>query len=146
MTRERLLSIKMPQLGGGNTITLAHPEMPYMQVHRKLREEPNPFRELKEWIEDAANHNPTHSRTSSLVRLKGPADDASVNLEQYGPREPTTASSCSSGSALVTHTRCLTTSEVIDSCVSCCLPRWVSSERSGEAFISQAGDNACQVR
>ena len=35
--------------------------------------------------------------------------------------------------------------EVADSCISCCWPRRMFSERRGEAFISQEGDNACQV-
>ena len=55
---------------------------------------------------------------------------------------PTTASRCASGSTLVTKAGCWTMSKVIDSCIinSCCLPRWMSSERRGEAFISEAGD------
>ena len=42
----------------GDTITLAHPEGPYMQMHRSIRQELNPPGEFGEWIEDAALHNP----------------------------------------------------------------------------------------
>ena len=35
--------------------------------------------------------------------------------------------------------------DVISSCISCCLPRKMSSERRGEVLIRNKGDNACQV-
>ena len=44
------------------------------------------------------------------------------------------------GADLVTDTRCLTRLEVISSCISCCLPRQMSSEQRGEALIRTAGD------
>ena len=52
----RLLRIKTPQQGRGDTISLARPEGPYMQIHRELRQKPNPFGEYGEWIEDVALH------------------------------------------------------------------------------------------
>ena len=55
MMRRRLLQFIMPQQGRGDTVTLAHPEEPYMQIHRKLRHEPN---QSGEWIEDTAILNP----------------------------------------------------------------------------------------
>ena len=39
----------------------------------------------------------------------------------------------------------LTMLEVVGSYISCCLPRQMSPERKGEAFIRKAGVNACQV-
>ena len=47
----------MPQQGRGDTTTLAHPKGLHMQIHRRIRREPNPSGELGEWIEDAALHN-----------------------------------------------------------------------------------------
>ena len=38
--------------------TTPPPEGPHVQIHRKLRHEPNPSGEFGEWIEDAALHNP----------------------------------------------------------------------------------------
>ena len=63
----------------------------------------------------------------------------------YRPRDRRLLAKCASGPALITHTRCSTMSEAIGSCISCCLPRQMSSERRGEAFISKAGENACHV-
>ena len=48
----------MPLKGRGDTITLAHPEGSYMQIHRKLRHKLHQSGEFGEWIEDAALHNP----------------------------------------------------------------------------------------
>ena len=53
-----MLQLMAPQQGGGDTITLAHPEGLYMQIHRKIRRERNPPGEFVEWIEDAALHTP----------------------------------------------------------------------------------------
>ena len=47
MMTGRLLQTITPQQGKGDTITLAHPEGPYMQIHRKLRHEPNQFRRIR---------------------------------------------------------------------------------------------------
>ena len=64
-----------------------------------------------------------------------------VSVRQYGPRGRLLLLMAGDAldSALVTHTRCLTMLEVTSSCISCCLPRQMSSERRGEAFIRKAG-------
>ena len=51
-------SIITPRQGRGYTITLAHPDGPYMQMHGRIRQELNPSREFGEGVEDAAVHNP----------------------------------------------------------------------------------------
>ena len=57
--RESLLAgDNAPLQGRGDTITLAHPEGPYMQMHRRITQELNPYGKLGERIEDAALHNP----------------------------------------------------------------------------------------
>ena len=38
------LQVVAPQQGRGDTITLAHPDGPYMQIHIKVRKESNSFR------------------------------------------------------------------------------------------------------
>ena len=52
------MPITMPLQGRGDTITLDHPEGPYMQMLRRIRQELNPSGEFGEWIEDVAIHNP----------------------------------------------------------------------------------------
>ena len=39
-------------------MTLAHPEEPYMQIHRRISRELNPFGQFGKCIEDAAFHKP----------------------------------------------------------------------------------------
>ena len=63
--RERLLQIVTPKQGRGDTVTLAHPEGPHMQIQRKVWEGRNPSLELGECIEDAALHK-RDSHTSNL--------------------------------------------------------------------------------
>ena len=58
MMKGSLLQIITPPQGRGDTITLAHPKEPYMQIHIRIRREPNPSGEFGEWIEDAALCNP----------------------------------------------------------------------------------------
>ena len=53
-----MLQIITPMQGRGDTITLAHREGPYMQIHRRIRRELNTSGKLGEWIEDVASHNP----------------------------------------------------------------------------------------
>ena len=57
MVRGTLLQNITPLQGIGGTVTLAHPEGPYMQMRRRIRLELNPFGEVGEWIEDGALHN-----------------------------------------------------------------------------------------
>ena len=59
MMRGRLLQIITPQQGKEDPITLAHPEGPYMQIHRELeQEELNPSGESGERTEDATLYSP----------------------------------------------------------------------------------------
>ena len=62
MMKGIFLPIIMPPQGGHDTIPPAHPEGPYVQIHKKIRRELNPSGELGELIEDAALHNPLSHR------------------------------------------------------------------------------------
>ena len=55
--RGHLLKLVTPQQRSGDSFTLVHPEGPDIQIHERLRQEPNSFEEFGEWIEDAALHN-----------------------------------------------------------------------------------------
>ena len=56
--RGHFLQIITRLQGRWDTITLAHLQGPYMQIHRRIRRELHPSGEFGEWIEDAALHNP----------------------------------------------------------------------------------------
>ena len=57
-----------------------------------------------------------------------------LGARQLGPRGRLLLADDAFGSALVSHSRCLTMLKVIGSCISCCSPRQMSSERWGEAL------------
>ena len=64
MMRGRLLQTTMSQQGRGDTITLAHPEGWYMQIHGSTRHEPNQSGEFESGSK--MRHFTTHSHTSNL--------------------------------------------------------------------------------
>ena len=56
--RGHLLQMIMPLQGRGDTISIAHPEGPYVKMDRRKRRKLDPFGEFGESIEDTALHNP----------------------------------------------------------------------------------------
>ena len=68
---------------GGDTITLAHPEGPYMQIHRRIKQELSPSGEFGEWIEDAALHNPLpHLQLARQKEIKHVHSESDNDISQ----------------------------------------------------------------